>query len=278
MATTLPKPVKGLTRTSDMPLLGASRHVNLSPAQLYEKAIARGEGILAANGPLVVHTGKHTGRSPKDKFLVDEPDAHANVWWGGFNTPISEERYANLRARIIEHMNQREVFVQEGYVGADQRYRRSLRAYTESAWASIFCDNLFIRPRLDELVGFEPNFTIVNASTFKADPERDGTRSETVILVHLAKQRQVAGAHHALRGLVEGRRHEPVLLAQRGAAGVAHARSGGPAARARVGSQTVTGESAFAVRWLGIVRRVSTTAVAHASIRNRCETARVRCP
>jgi len=193
VATTLDKPTKRVMGTSDLPLLGQTRHSNLSVAELYEHAIRRDEGILAAAGPLVVRTGKHTGRSPKDKFLVDEPDANANVWWGGFNTPISEERYDALRARMIDHLNEREVFVQEGFVGADPRYRRALRVYTESAWASIFCDNLFIRPSSEDLVGFEPNFTIVNAPSFKADPERDGTRSETVILVHLAKQEILIG-------------------------------------------------------------------------------------
>jgi phosphoenolpyruvate carboxykinase (ATP) len=187
VATTLDKP-KRVLRTSDMPLLGKTRHANLSPAELYEHALRRDEGILAANGPLVVRTGKHTGRSPKDKYLVDEPDAHANVWWGGFNTPISQDKYEDLRARFMAHMNEREVFVQEGFVGADPRYRRALRVYTESAWASIFCDNLFIRPKPEELVGFEPNFTIIDAPSFRADPEKDGIRSETVILVNLAKQ------------------------------------------------------------------------------------------
>ena len=193
MATTLDRPAASALGASTLPLLGKKRHTNLSPAQLYEKATDRGEGILAANGPLVVRTGEHTGRSPKDKYIVDEPDAHENVWWGGFNQPISEERYDALRARFIEHMNQREVFVQEGFVGADPRYRRALRAYTETAWASIFCDNLFIRPRPGELDGFEPNFTIIDAPSFRAHPKRDGTRSETVILVHLARQEILIG-------------------------------------------------------------------------------------
>jgi phosphoenolpyruvate carboxykinase (ATP) len=193
VATTLDKPAKRGVRASDMPLLGRTRHANLSPAELFEHAIRRDEGILAANGPLVVRTGKHTGRSPKDKFLVDEPDAHDNVWWGGFNTPINEERYEQLRTRMIDHMNDREVFVQDGFVGADPRYRRSLRVYTESAWASIFCANLFRRPEPGELARFEPNFTIVDAPSFKADPARDGTLSETVILVHLARQEILIG-------------------------------------------------------------------------------------
>src|SRR4051794_29549315 len=174
-------------------LFGRSALANLSVAALYEKAIERSEGLLAAAGPLVVRTGQHTGRSPKDKYIVDEADSHDGVWWGGFNQPISEERYDALRQRFIDHINSREVFVQDCFVGADPRYRRSARVYTESAWASIFCDNLFIRPAAEELAGFEPNFTIIDAPTFRADPERDGCRSETVILVHLARQEILIG-------------------------------------------------------------------------------------
>jgi len=181
-------------RASDMPKLGQKRHENLPPAALYEHAIRNDEGTLAANGPLVVRTGKHTGRSPNDKFIVDEADAKEGVWWTGtFNNPISQEKYDALRQRFIDHMNEREVFVQEAFVGADPRYRRSVRAYTETAWASIFVDNLFIRPTEEELKGFTPNFTIIDAPSFKADPERDGTRSETVILVNLAKQEILIG-------------------------------------------------------------------------------------
>ena len=202
MATTLEKPaVKSSSAVtqqivSDIPLLGRKRHSNLSVAALYEKAIEREEGELAAAGPLVVRTGTHTGRSPKDKYLVDEAKVHDKIWWGGFNQPISEERYDALRERFIDHMNEREVFVQDGYVGADPLYRRSLRAYTETAWASIFCENLFIRPAAADLKGFQPNFTIIDAPSFRADPERDGTRSETVILVHLSRQEILIGGTH----------------------------------------------------------------------------------
>ncbi len=184
---------RGRRRISDVRIDGKARHDNLAPAALYEHALMRDEGLLAANGPLVVRTGEHTGRSPKDKYIVDEPGSHDGVWWGGFNQPISERRYEQMRARFIEHMNSREVFVQDCYVGADPRYRRSVRAYTETAWASIFCDNLFIRPALGDLKDFRPNFTIVDAPSFRADPQRDGTRSETVILVHLGRQEILIG-------------------------------------------------------------------------------------
>ncbi len=199
MATTLDKPLptdakpKFERRASEFPLLGKSRFSNLAPAALFEHAVRRDEGVLAANGPLIVRTGKHTGRSPKDKYIVDEPNARDGVWWGGFNRPISESQYAALRQRFIDHMNEREVFVQDCYVGADPIYRRAVRAYTETAWASIFCDNLFIRPAPSDLDEFEPNFTIIDAPSFRADPKRDGTRSETVILVNLEKQEILIG-------------------------------------------------------------------------------------
>jgi phosphoenolpyruvate carboxykinase (ATP) len=168
--------------------LGRSRLANLSVPELYEHAVRRGEGVIAEGGPLVVRTGRHTGRSPEDKYIVDEPMSRDSVWWGGFNRPISERHYDALRSRVVEHLSTRELFVQDGFVGAHPRWRRSLRAYTESAWASIFCEHLFIRPGPGDLDGFVPNFTIVDAPSFRADPERDGTRSETVILVHLARQ------------------------------------------------------------------------------------------
>ncbi|CAN5545887.1 phosphoenolpyruvate carboxykinase (ATP) [soil metagenome] len=179
-------------------LLGATTHVNLSVAALYEKAIERGEGVVAAAGPLVVRTGVHTGRSPKDKFIVDEPGSHDGVWWTGFNQPISEEAYDAFRARLVAHLDRREMFVQDCFVGADPAYRRSVRAYTETAWASIFCDNLFIRPAPEDLAGFSPNFTIIDAPSFRSDPRRDGTRSETAIMVHLSRQEiLIAGTQYA---------------------------------------------------------------------------------
>ncbi len=166
---------------------------NLSTAELYEHAARDNEGLIADGGPLVVRTGKHTGRSPQDKFTVDEPGSHDGVWWGGFNNPISEERYEALRARMLDHLSERQVYVQDCFVGADPDYRRSVRAYTESAWASIFCRNLFRRPSAAELAVFQPDFTIIDAPSFRADPARDGTRTETVIVVHYSRQEILIG-------------------------------------------------------------------------------------
>ncbi len=183
----------GFTADATESSLGRRASANLSVAELYEHAIRRDEGFIAAEGPFVVRTGPHTGRSPRDKFIVDEPGSHEGVWWGGFNQPISEERYDRLRARIVAHLADRELFIQDCFVGADPAYRRSVRAYTESAWASIFCRNLFRTPSAAELADFRPDFTIIDAPTFRADPARDGTPSETVILVHLSRQEILIG-------------------------------------------------------------------------------------
>jgi phosphoenolpyruvate carboxykinase (ATP) len=178
-----------VTRSEPRPFrLGRPELFNRSTAELYERAVRAKEGVLAADGPLVVTTGRHTGRSPKDKFIVDEPGSHDGVRWGGYNQPIPETTYDRLRARIVAHLAEQDVYVRDCFVGADPAYRRSVRAYTETAWASIFVSNLFIPATPADLVDFRPNFTIIDAPSFLCDPERDGTRSETAILVHLSRQ------------------------------------------------------------------------------------------
>src|SRR5699024_5834008 len=128
--------------------------------ELYEEAVRHGEGIISAHGSLVVRTGKHTGRSPLDKFIVEEPSSVDNVWWGSVNRAISEEHYDRLRARLLDYLAERDLYSQDCYIGADPRHQRSLRVTTETAWASIFSRNLFRRPPPEALEGFQPNFTI----------------------------------------------------------------------------------------------------------------------
>jgi phosphoenolpyruvate carboxykinase (ATP) len=160
---------------------------NLSTAALYEAAARDSEGLIAAEGPLVVSTGTHTGRSPKDKFIVREPSSDANIWWGEVNHPISEEHYDKLRARLMTYLADRRLYSQDLFIGAHPAHRRSLRVYTETAWASIFSRNLFRRPSAEDLAGFAPNFTIIDVPSFQADPATEGTRSGTAILVHLLR-------------------------------------------------------------------------------------------
>jgi phosphoenolpyruvate carboxykinase (ATP) len=160
---------------------------NLSTAALYEAAIRDAEGLIAAEGPLVVGTGTHTGRSPKDKFIVREPSSEAKIWWGDVNHPITEEQYDRLRSRLMAYLADRRLYSQDLFIGAHPKHQRSLRVYTETAWASIFARNLFRRPSPEDLASFAPNFTILNVPSFEADPATEGTRSTTAILVHLQR-------------------------------------------------------------------------------------------
>ena len=174
--------IPGSTRS-----LARPGRTNLSTAELYELALRESEGILAAEGPLVVRTGLHTGRSPRDKFIVVEPSSEAKVWWGDVNHPISEAHYDRLRQRLMTYVRERDLFSQDLFIGAHPAHRRSLRVYTETAWASIFARNLFRNPTPADLAAFKPNFTIINVPSFQADPATDGTRSSTAILVHLKR-------------------------------------------------------------------------------------------
>jgi phosphoenolpyruvate carboxykinase (ATP) len=173
-------------------------HSNLPVAELYERAIRADEGILAASGPLVVRTGRHTGRSPKDKFIVRDATTEKTIWWGEVNQPISPDHYATFRRRLLDHVASREMYAQDLFVGAAPAHRRSVRVFTETAWASIFARNLFRRPTADELATFAPNFTIIDAPSFHSDPAADGTRSETAILLDLAHMELlIAGTMYA---------------------------------------------------------------------------------
>jgi len=175
------------SRTVPRPALGRTVRANLPTAELYEDAIRRGEGLVAAEGPLVVRTGKHTGRSPEDKFIVREAGSEARIWWGPVNRPISEDHYERLRSRLVEYVATRDLYSQDCLIGAAPAHQRRLRVYTETAWASIFARNLFRRPTLEQLSDFEPNFTIICVPSFQADPATEGTRTGTAILVHLRR-------------------------------------------------------------------------------------------
>jgi len=173
-------------------------HTNLPASVLYEHAIRRSEGLVAADGPLVCRTGAHTGRSPNDKFVVQEPSSEGNVWWGKVNRPMQQAHYAALRAEVVAHLGQQELYVQDLYAGADPAYRLSVRFVQELAWQNLFVRNLFIVPPAADLAGFQPQFTVLTAPSFKADPARHGSRSDVVIAVNLATREVIiAGTSYA---------------------------------------------------------------------------------
>ena len=153
---------------------------NLPPAALYEHALAAGDGALAEGGPLVVSTGAHTGRSPKDKFVVREPGSEDRIWWGTINQPISEENHASLGSRLRDHLSAAEnVYVIDSYAGADPNERLSVRLVTESAWHALFAQTLFIVPSDEQIAAHEPEALILHAPSFTADGASDGVRRGT---------------------------------------------------------------------------------------------------
>lgn len=166
---------------------------NLTTPELYEEAIRNGEGKLAATGPFVVSTGQYTGRSPKDKFVVREPSSEDKIWWGSVNQPLDEDKFNALRDRLLDYVKNKTLYTQDLFVGADPNYRLSVRIATESAWANLFARNLFIRPGDGDLHSFSPNFTVLNVPSFQADPARDGTRSETFIILNMAQRLAIIG-------------------------------------------------------------------------------------
>jgi phosphoenolpyruvate carboxykinase (ATP) len=167
---------------------------NLSVAELYEHTVRRGEATIVDGGPLLADTGEHTGRSPKDKFTVREPETADQVWWGPSNRPIDEAVFAGLLEKARRYVADRELFVFDGYGGADHAYRLPLRIVTELAWHSLFARNMFVRePDRARLEDFAPEAHVICLPGLVADPAADGTRSSTFILVHLAEKLVLIG-------------------------------------------------------------------------------------
>jgi phosphoenolpyruvate carboxykinase (ATP) len=168
---------------------GAAIHWNLLLAQLVEHAVRRGEGRLAKDGPLVVETGKHTGRSAKDKFIVRDAETENSVWWGSTNVGMTPEHFAALKADFLAHLATRDtLFVQDLYGGSQPEHRVTVRVVNELAWHSQFIRTLLVRPEAHELRDFVAEYTIIDLPSFRADPAKHGCRSETVIAVNLTEK------------------------------------------------------------------------------------------
>ena len=173
-------------------------HWNYSASQLIEEAIKRGEGTLSAGGALVTDTGHHTGRSPSDKFTVEEPSSKDKIWWGKINKPMSEEHFNILRKDIIDHLNSNDLFIFDGWAGANKDHRLPIRVVNQHAWHNLFAQNMFLEATPDEKKNHVPEFTILHAPDLKADPAKHGTNSETVITVNFgAKEVLIAGTQYA---------------------------------------------------------------------------------
>ncbi|WP_124223633.1 phosphoenolpyruvate carboxykinase (ATP) [Aquisalibacillus elongatus] len=157
---------------------------NLSIASLVERILARDEGIITSTGAVSATTGNYTGRSPKDKFIVNDEESSDKVEWGSVNQPIDDDTFLNLFQKVTDYLGeQEEFFTFNGFAGADEKYRLPIQVVTQFAWHNLFANQLFIRPTKEELDNHNPQFTVVSAPKFKADPAVDGTNSEAFVII-----------------------------------------------------------------------------------------------
>lgn len=162
---------------------------NYGTPALYEQVVRRREGLLAHLGPIVVRTGHHTGRSPNDKFIVKEPSSEKNIWWGKANKSMTEEDFNRLFAKMMAYIQGKDLYVEDCYVCADEKYRLPIRVITEAAWHNLFARNMFRRYNdSSELENHVPQFTVMQMPNFHAYPQSDNTNSEVFIIINFGKK------------------------------------------------------------------------------------------
>jgi phosphoenolpyruvate carboxykinase (ATP) len=166
---------------------------NPTTSQLYTAALETAEGVLAEDGPLVVDTGRFTGRSPKDKFVVREPGSAERIWWGDVNAEISEEHFDGLRAKIVAHLEKDDVYAIDAFCGADPKHRLAVRVLTTHPYHALFAKTMFIEPSESELAGFEPDVLVLHEPEVEADPAQDGTRTEVFVCLHPTRKEILIG-------------------------------------------------------------------------------------
>ncbi|XWN35738.1 MAG: phosphoenolpyruvate carboxykinase (ATP) [Roseivirga sp.] len=163
-------------------------HWQLNPAALIEEAIKNQEGVLSQEGALVCNTGKFTGRSPQDKFIVQDQETRDTIWWGPINTPLAPEQFDRLYYKVTQFLKGKKVYIRDVYASALPAYQLSIRVVNTVAWHNLFCHNLFLRPSREELDNFLPEFTIISVPEFEADPTTDGTRQANFTIINFSQK------------------------------------------------------------------------------------------
>src|SRR5690606_12329029 len=161
---------------------------NLTPAELISEAVKNGEGQLTDTGDLMCDTGKFTGRSAKDRYIVTDKLTKDKVWWGDINIAYDPIKFKALYKKVIDSLTYKKLYIRDAYAGADKNYRLNVRIIDTQAWHNLFCYNMFIRPELEELTIFAPDFTIIAAPEFEADPEVDGTRAKNFAIINFTER------------------------------------------------------------------------------------------
>lgn len=169
-------------------IMSGTAHWNLSPAELTKIAVAKGQATIASSGAVVIDTGEFTGRSPKDKFTVKDDLTEKSVWWNNFNIPFESAKFDGLYKKMLQYFNGKEFFVRDAIACADPRYSLKVRVVNEYAWSNQFVYNMFLRPSESELKSFEPEWLILNAPGFHADPATDGTRQHNFSIIDFKRK------------------------------------------------------------------------------------------
>ena len=171
----------------------AKINYQLSPDQLHQITIEKGLGVEASSGALAINTGEFTGRSPMDRFIVKDDITKDRIWWGDINIPFDSDKFESLYNKITDYLSEKEVFVRDSYACADDNYKTNIRVINEYPWSNLFVYNMFIRPNEKELESFEPEWTVINAPGFMADPEIDGTRQHNFAILDFTRKRAIVG-------------------------------------------------------------------------------------
>lgn len=168
-------------------------HYQLSPDELHDITIKSGQGVEASTGALAINTGEFTGRSPQDRFIVKDSITADKVWWGKVNLAFEPEKFDALYDKVMDYLSGKEIYVRDSYVCADEKYRLNVRVVTETAWSNLFCYNMFLRPEASELEGFAPDWHVICAPGFMADPMVDGTRQHNFAILNFTRKIALIG-------------------------------------------------------------------------------------
>ncbi|MBT0606865.1 phosphoenolpyruvate carboxykinase (ATP) [Aequorivita echinoideorum] len=171
----------------------AKVNYQLSSEELHQETLSKGQGTEANTGALAINTGEFTGRSPKDRFIVKDDVTRDKVWWGNINIPFPTDMFDSLYEKVTNYLSEKEIYVRDSYACADENYRLNIRVITEMPWSNMFAYNMFLRPNEEELKSFDPEWLVVNAPGFKADPEVDGTRQHNFAILNFTKKIALIG-------------------------------------------------------------------------------------
>lgn len=184
---------KTIELNEDFGIKNAMVHYQLSPDELHEITIAKGQGVETSSGALAINTGKFTGRAPEDRFIVMDEITKEEVWWGKINKPFDPEKFDALEQKMIDYLSGKELYVRDAYVCADENYRLNIRVVNELPWSNLFCYNMFLRPSEEELEDFVADWKIINAPNFEANPDEDGTRQKNFAILNFTKKTALIG-------------------------------------------------------------------------------------